>query len=245
MARRKTGVVLWARGNPRKRSHVGRPQTAPAPKRFRPPRRGGALCDHRRLAGHLVRTPAAARADGAAGSQGAAVGLSVRRQPQLCPARRRRRFVRRIARARRRAAAPARGDRDPQGPDRRAELCGARPLARQHARCLAGDRRRHVLPRPPRPAPFVRRLAAHAARGHAGHRRGDPLSPLQPRRLALFARRHRRGDDQALDRRGRARARAARPGLSADPQRAFRPPISRPRSSSTCRATCARIGSMA
>ena len=38
------------------------------------------------------------------------------------------------------------------------------------------------------------------------------------RRLALFARHHRRGDDQAPDRRGRARAGAARPGLSADPQ---------------------------
>ena len=38
------------------------------------------------------------------------------------------------------------------------------------------------------------------------------------RRLALLARHHRRGDDQAADRRGRARARAARPGLSADPQ---------------------------
>ena len=43
---------------------------------------------------------------------------------------------------------------------------------------LAGDRRRHPLPRPSRPAPFVRRLAQDAARGHAGHRRGDPLSAL-------------------------------------------------------------------
>ena len=45
------------------------------------------------------------------------------------------------------------------------------------------------------------------------------LSALQSRRLALCARRHRRSDDQAPDRRGRARARAARPGLPADPQR--------------------------
>jgi hypothetical protein len=37
--------------------------------------------------------------------------------------------------------------------------------------------------------------------------------------LALCARRHRRGDDQAPDRRGRAGARAARSRLSADPQR--------------------------
>ena len=76
----------------------------------------------------------------------------------------------------------------------------------------------HALPRPPRPAPFVRRLAQDAARGDAGHRRRDHLSALQSRRLALCARHHRRGDDQAADRRGRARARAARSRLPADPQ---------------------------
>ena len=139
------------------------------------------------------------------------MGLSVRRQPQLHPALRRRRFVRRTARARRRAAAPARGDRDPQGPDRGAELRDPGAGARGIAGKLAGDRSGHALPRSPGPPAFVRRLAAHAARGDAGHRRGDPLSALQSRRLALCARHHRRGDDQAADRRGRARARAARP----------------------------------
>ena len=48
------------------------------------------------------------------------------------------------------------------------------------------------------------------------------LSALRPRRRALFARRHRRRDDQAADRRGRARARAARPGLSAGAARRAR-----------------------
>jgi hypothetical protein len=38
------------------------------------------------------------------------MGLSIRRQPQLHPARRRRRFVPRTARARGRVATPARGD---------------------------------------------------------------------------------------------------------------------------------------
>ena len=70
---------------------------------------------------------------------------------------------------------------------------------------------------PARPAPLLRRLAAHADRGPARHRRGDDLSALYALRRALFARRHRRGDDQAADRRGRARSRGARPGLSAGP----------------------------
>ena len=146
------------------------------------------------------------------------MGLSVRGQPQLHPALRRRRFVRRIARARRRLAAAALRHRDPQGPDRRAKLCGAPAQPQRFAGKLAGDRSGHGLPRPPRPPAFVRRLAAHAARGHAGHRRGDDLSALQSRRLALCARHHRRGDDQAADRRGRARARAAGSRLPADPQ---------------------------
>ena len=51
--------------DPRKRSHVGTRQTRPAPKRIRPARRRDALCDHRRVAGHLVRAAAAACADGA------------------------------------------------------------------------------------------------------------------------------------------------------------------------------------
>ena len=75
------------------------------------------------------------------------------------------------------------------------------------------------LPRPPRPAPCVLGLAAHAARGHAGHRRGDALPALHARRRALQPRRHRRRDDHAADRRGRPLARPARPGLSADPAR--------------------------
>ena len=69
--------------------------------------------------------------------------------------------------------------------------------------------------RPPQSAPFLRRLAAHAGRGHAGDRRRHHLSALYPRRLALFTRHHRRGDHQAADRRGRPRAGAARPCLSA------------------------------
>src|SRR5271163_284881 len=73
--------------SPRNRFHVGRrPQTAPAPKRLRPPCRGDAVCDQRRLAGHLVRAAAAAGSNGAAGGQGAAVRLCVRREPQLYPA---------------------------------------------------------------------------------------------------------------------------------------------------------------
>ena len=217
MARQKTGDP-WEDGDPRKRSYVGTRQTRPAPKRFRPARRRDAVCDHRRVAGHLVRTAAAACADGAARGQGTPMGLSVRRQPQLHPARRRRRFVPRTARARGRAAAPARGDRNPQGPDRGAELRDPGAQPRGFAGKLSGDRSGHALPRPPRPAAFVRRLAQDAARGDAGHRRGDHLSALQSRRLALCARHHRRGDDQAADRRGRARARAARSGLPADPQ---------------------------
>ena len=98
---------------------------------------------------------------------------------------------------------------------------------------------------PARPAPFVRRLAAYAARGDAGHRRGDPLPALQSRRLALCARHHRRGDDQAADRRGRAR-RPSRPiPPSSRSLRASPPPTSRPKSSSICRATSAPIGCMA
>src|SRR5215831_13794669 len=42
----------------------------------------------------------------------------------IYPARRRRRFVRRVARARRQFAAPARSGRDSQGPDRRPKLRG-------------------------------------------------------------------------------------------------------------------------
>ena len=106
-------------------------------------------------------------------------------------------------------------------------------------------RRGHALFRPAEPPLVVRRLAAHAARGHAGHRRGDPLSALQSRRLALLARHHRRGDDQAADRRGRARARAAGPGLPADPERPCPPPTFRPRNCSTSRAIRAPIGFMA
>ena len=48
----------------------------------------------------------------------------------------------------------------------------------ESARRLEKHRRRHALSRPSRPAPFVRRLAQDAARGNAGHRRGDPLSAL-------------------------------------------------------------------
>ena len=129
-----------------------------------------------------------------------------------------RRFVPRTARARGRAAAPARGDRDPQGPDRGAKLRGQGARPRGFSGKLSGHRSGHALPGPPRPAPFVRRLAQDAARGDAGHRRRDHLSALQSRRLALCARHHRRGDDQAADRRGRTRARAARSRLSADPQ---------------------------
>ena len=86
----------------------------------------GALRNLRRLARHLVRAAAAAQATGAAGGQGAAVRLSVRRQSLLCPARDRRRLVRRAQGARRRAAAAARRHRDAQGPGRGAELFGAR-----------------------------------------------------------------------------------------------------------------------
>ena len=124
-------------------------------------------------------------------------------------------FVRPIARARRRAAASARGDRNPQGPDRRPELRSARAGARRRAGRIEKHRRGDELSRPPRSAPFLRRLAAHAGRGHAGHRRRHHLSPLYARRLALFARHHRRSDHQAADRRGRPRAGAARPRLSA------------------------------
>jgi hypothetical protein len=223
---------------------VGTRQTRPAPKRFRPARRRDALCHHWRVAGHLVRTAAAPCADGAARGQGTPMGLSVRRQPQLHPALRRRRFVPRTARARGRAATAARGDRDPQGPDRGAELRDPGAGARRIARRLEKHRRRHVLPRSPGPPAFVRRLAAHAARGDAGHRRGDPLSALQSRRLALCARHHRRGDDQAADRRGRARARAAIPPTSRS-SKGSQPQISRPRSFSICLATCAPIGSTA
>jgi len=53
------------------------------------------------------------------------MGLSVRRQSFLCPAVGRRHLLRRTARACRRAAAAARRDRNPQGPDRGAELCRA------------------------------------------------------------------------------------------------------------------------
>ena len=132
--------------------------------------------------------------------QGAAVRLSVRRQPQLYPARRGRRLVRRIARPQRRAAAPKGGHRNPQGPDRRPELRGASASARRHAGPVEEHRRRRALSRPPRPAPFVRRLAQDAGRGDAGHRCGDHLSAIRQRRLALFARHHRWRDDQALDR---------------------------------------------
>ena len=231
--------------SPRNRSHVGTRQTRPAPKRFRPPRRRDAVSDHRRLARHLVRPAAAASANGAARGQGAAVGLPVRRQPQLYPALGRRDVLRGASRARRRVAAAPLGHRDPQGPDRRAELRGAPAQPQRFARKLSGDRSGHAFPRPPRPAPFVRGLAENAARGHAGHRRGHPLSPLQPRRLALCARRHRRGDDQAADRRGRTRARAARTRRISRSSRASPPPTSPSRNSSTCRATCARTGSTA
>ena len=82
------------------------------------------------------------------------------------------------ARARRRAAAAARGDRDPQGPDRRPELCGEGAGARRHAGRLESHRRGFRLSRAPRPAPLVRRLAQDADRGHAGHRRRHHLSAL-------------------------------------------------------------------
>ena len=93
----------------------------------------------------------------------------------------------------------------------------ARSRRRRRGRRARQSRAR--LPRPPRPPAFVLRLAAHAARGHAGDRRGDALSALRPRGAALFARRHRRRDHHAADRRGRPLARAARPRLSADPPR--------------------------
>ena len=123
--------------------------------------------------------------------------------------------LRRTARARRRAAAAARRDRDAQGPDRGAEFHRAPALARRPAGRLRPHRRGARASRPARPAPLVRRLAQDAARGPARHRRGDHLSPLRPLGRALFARHRRRRDHQAADRRGRAGARAAGPGLSA------------------------------
>src|SRR3984957_5195079 len=101
MARRKADPER----RPKEMIDVGTRQTRPAPKRFRPARRCDALCDHRRVAGHLVRTAAAACADGAARGQRAPMGLSIRREPQLHPALRRRCFVPRTARARGRAPA--------------------------------------------------------------------------------------------------------------------------------------------
>ena len=194
-------------------------QTAPAPEPFRAPRGGDALRHHRRLAGHLVRAAAAARAEGAAGGQGAAVRLSVRRQPLLCPAR-----DDGISFAELRALADALPLLRAVIETRKDQIAGLSYAVRARDRAprrrrLASDRRRRALSRPPRPAPFVRRLAAHAARGHAGHRRRDDLSALYARRRALLARRHRRRDHHAADRRGRPLARSARPRLSADPAR--------------------------
>ena len=60
-----------------------------------------------------------------------------------------------------------------------AQSYAVRPRNRERfAGKLSGDRSGHALPRAPRPAPLVRRLAEYAARGDAGHRRGDPLSAL-------------------------------------------------------------------
>ena len=113
------------------------------------------------------------------------------------------------------------------------------------ARRVEKHRRGGALSRPPRPAPFLRRLAAHAARGHAGHRRGDHLSALHARRLALFARHHRRRDHQAADRRGRPLAGSRPTPPISRSCTACRRPTSPPTNCSICRATCARTGSTA
>src|SRR5260370_16323794 len=120
-----TPIPFPARGEgemPRNRPHVlGRPRTPADPTRFRAPRPGDALRPHRRRARRMVRTPPTLCAPHTASCEGTAVRLSLRRQPQLHSARRGRSLLRRFARARRRSAAPARGHRNPQGPDRGAE----------------------------------------------------------------------------------------------------------------------------
>ena len=109
------------------------------------------------------------------------------------------------------------GDRDAQGPDRKARLddqsarraAARRPM--QPARIRTADR---VLAQARRRA-AVRQLAARAARGCAGARCAGFRAAAQPRRRDHRARRRRRRDDQGADRRHRPAAAAAGAGLRA------------------------------
>ena len=154
-------------------------------------------------------------------------------------------FLRGAQGARRRAAAAAHGDRNPQGPDRGAWLHRAREEAGRCGGGGAAHRIRAGVPGAARPAPQLRGVAEDVAGGHAGHRRGVSLSPLHPRRRSLLRRRHRRLDHHA-PRRPRTAARPNRPippisrCCTACPRR-----ISRRTSCSISRAIRARIGSMA
>ena len=150
----------------------------PAPKRFRPARRRDALCDHRRVAGHLVRAAAAACADGVASRSRDANGI-IRSAPTSTISRAPKTAFRspNCADLRERAAAPWRAVIETRKDQIAAQGFAIRSRNREDLSAGSpGDRPGHALLRPPRPAPFVRRLAAHAARGDVGHRRGDPLS---------------------------------------------------------------------
>ena len=112
------------------------------------------------------------------------MGLSVRRQSQLCPALRRGHVFAEL-----RALADAlpllRSVIETRKDQIAALSYTIRPRDRRSARRRRAHRVDARVPRPARPPPLVRRLAEDAARGHAGHRRGDDLSALQPRRRTV------------------------------------------------------------